>query len=206
MIGFQAAGFISKNKIEGHLSYRYRHLISYSDVWDRIIFSIISQFNTPEELESVSGNPEQTLVKVKELEEYIEPLLDLPFRRKMLVLYLWGYPEVFEVSNREFLPMFDEWLAALKAGRLDHRSWIFDEKAVTMVIDSLRAVKRGKVPSEGSLDLVPWTNVDLYRYHPRGKDVSFWRELLVEIDKRLRLKPEKRELCRHVSAVLEGGY
>jgi hypothetical protein len=115
--------------------------------------------------------------------------------------------EIFEVSHKEFLPMFDEWLLALRAGRLDHRSWIFDEKAVTTVINSLKAVKRGKCPPEGIVDSTePWTIIRLYLNHPRGKDVGFWRELLVEIDKRLQLKPEKRELRRHVAAVLEGGY
>jgi len=46
---------------------------------------------------------------------------------------------------------------------------------------------------------------DLYHFHPKGRDESFWRELLVEINTRLQLKPEKRALSRHILAVLNGG-
>jgi len=146
------------------------------------------------------------LTVIKNYGKYLFPLMDLPFRSKMFVMYFWGYQEVFDVSNRDFLPMFEEWLAALKSGHLDHRSWIFDEKAITKIIDTLNNVKKGKVPSNGIIDMEPWTIDYLYQFHPRGKDATFWRDLLVDINARLQINPQYRKMARHVEAVLEGGY
>lgn len=205
LIGLQAAELIPRARMRGYGFPRYRYLLNYGDVWDKIIFSIISQFNF-EELKSVNGNLEQTLAKIKEHKKHLWSLMALPFRSRMLVVYLWGYPEIFEVSDKEFLPMFAEWFSALKAGYLDHRSWIFGKKAITTVINALKAVRRGKAPPDGITDLEPWTIKDLYQFHPRGKGIDFWEELLMELNIRMHRKPRKRELCRHITAALEGRY
>lgn len=202
LTGLKAADLIPEKTFLPH----FRYLYNYSDVWDKIIFSILNQFSFEDELKSVNGNLEETVRKIKEHEKYLWSFVDMSMRSKMFVVYLWGYPEVFEVSDREFLPMFDEWFSALKKGYLDHRSWVFSRKTMTALINSLKAVRRNKAPPDGIIDLEPWTIRGLYQYHPRGKDVDFWEELLIELNLRMQRKPSNRELCRHVSAALEGRY
>jgi len=51
-----------------------------------------------------------------------------------------------------------------------------------------------------------WTIGDLLCAHPEAKNESFWRILLVEMNKRLQTMPEKRELCRHIESALNGRY
>ena len=53
---------------------------------------------------------------------------------------------------------------------------------------------------------MPWSIIDLYEYHPRGKDVDFWEELLSEIKLRIENEPNKNEICRHISAAIDGRY
>jgi hypothetical protein len=207
LVGLQAAELIPESAKKGYLPKEYRYLINYSDVWDQTIFSIISQFSTQEELEGVNGDLNQTLNKIKEHEKHLFSFMDLPFRSKMFMVYVWGYPEVFEVSDRDFLPMFEQWFSALKEGHLDHRSWIFDKKSVSTIIQSFNEVKKGRIPPDGIIDIEPWTIRSLYFFHPRGKDESFWKELLIEINARLfHLKHMNREVARDIEAVLKGGY
>jgi hypothetical protein len=206
LVGLEAAGFIPRSIKKEYLPKQYRYLINYSDVWDQIISSIIFQFSTKQDLQKINGNLSQTLENIKNSEKYLYPFMDLPFRSKMFVVYAWGYPEVFDVSNRDFLPLFAEWFSALKEGHLDHRSWIFNKNSVETVINTLKEVKKGRVPPDGKIDIESWSVSDLYNFHPRGKDESFWRELLVEIDARLELNYKNRELSKHIQAVLDGGY
>jgi hypothetical protein len=200
------AELIPKGRKRGYPFLEFRHFMNYSDVWDEIISSIISQFNTTEELQGVNGDLSQSLKMVKNNEKYLWSLIKLPFQSRMFIVYLWGYPEVFKIADKDFLPIFEKWMEALRTGYLDHRSWIFDEKAITTVINAFKAVKRGKAPPEGLIDIEHWTILDLYRYHPRGKEVSFWKELLIELNKRLQTKTEKRELSRHILSTLQNGY
>lgn len=207
LVGLAAAELIPTSLKKEYLTKEYRYLTKYSDVWDKIIFSIINEFPIKEELENVSGDLDQTLIKIKEHEKHLFSFMDLPFRSKMFVIYVWGYPEVFEVSDRDFLPMFEQWFSALKEGRLDHRSWIFDKNSVATIINSLKEVKKGRVPADGIIDIEPWTIRSLYVFHPRGKDESFWKELLVAINARLfHLKHMNREVARDIEAVFKGGY
>jgi len=206
LIGLQAAGLVPKT---GELMFRfprYRYFLNYSDLWNHFIFSIFNRFNFDDEFERINENMKQTLVKIKKHEEHLLSLMALPFRSKMVLVYLWGYPEIFHVSNKAFLPMFAEWFSALKAGYLDQRSWIFNEKSIIALINALKAVRRDKAPPDGIIDLVPWTIKDLYEYHHRGKDVDFWEELLRELKRQMQQKPSNQELCRHISAALEGRY
>jgi hypothetical protein len=204
--GLEAADLIPKGVKKSDIPYKYRYLMNYADVWDDIISSIISEFNSQEDLESIKGDLGQTLDNIKKYKKHLFPFIDLPFRSRMFVFYVWGYPEVFEVSDKDFLPFFDEWLSALKKGYLDHRSWIFSGESITALINSFKEVKKGRIPADGIIDIEPWTIRDLYYFHPRGKDVSFWRELLVELNSRLQLKQKNRRFSQHIEAVLEGGY
>jgi hypothetical protein len=150
---------------------------------------------------------EQTLVNIKELEKYLSSFMALPFRSKMFVIYVWGYPEVFDVSEREILPKFELWFSALKDGRLDHLSWIFEKNSVATIINTLKEVKKGREPADGIIDIEPWTIRSLYLSHPRGKDESFWKDLLATICSRLiYIKPMNQEVARYIEAVFKGGY
>ncbi len=204
--GLEAADLIPKGVRRSYLPYKYRYLLNYADVWDDIISSIISEFNSQEDLESIDGDLGQTLDNIKKYKKHLFSFMDLPFRSKMFVFYVWGYPEAFEVSDKDFLSLFDGWLSALKEGNLDHRSWIFSEKSITTLINSFKEVKKGKIPADGKIDIEPWTIRDLYYFHPRGKDVDFWRELLVELNSRLQLKQKHRRFSQNIEAVLEGRY
>lgn len=206
LVGLDAAGLIPKNVKRENLNDKFRYLINYSDVWDKIIFSIITQYPLQEELETVNGDLDQTLIKIKEQKRHLFSFMDLPFRSKMFVVYFWGYPEVFEVSDRDFLPIFEQWLSALKEGYLDHRSWIFDKKSVSTIITTLNEVKKGRVPADGIIDIEPWTIRDLFFFHPRGKDETFWKELLIAINTRLHINHKNPEVSRHIDAALAGGY
>jgi len=206
LVGLEAAELIPKDVKKQYLTPKYRYLISYSEVWDDIIFSVISEYNTDQALEGVRGDSKDSLNSIDKYKKHLFSLMDLPFRSKMFIFYVWGYPEIFEVSNKDFLPLFDEWLSALKEGNLDHRSWIFDEKSVSTLINTYKDVKKGKIPQNGIIDIEPWTISDLYYFHPRGKDVNFWKELLLEINSRLQQQPKYRKLSRDIEAVLEGAY
>lgn len=206
IVGLQTAGLVPKSRLRGFGFPRYRYLLNYSNVWDQIIPALLSDFGNDEDLEEINENLEGTLEKITQNEEYLWAFADLPFRSKFFAIYLWGFSEVFDVSDKEFLPMFADWFSALKAGYLDHRSWIFKKDTVIQVINTLKAVRRGKIPKNGIIDLEPWTINDLYQHHPQGKDVQFWRELLIQINERLIQNPENRELSRHISAVLDGAY
>lgn len=206
LVGLEAAELIPKDVKKQYLPPKYRYLMNYSEVWDDIIFSVISEYNIDQALEGVSGDSKEVLNSIDKYKKHLFSLMDLPFRSKMFIFYVWGYPEIFEVSNKDFLPSFDEWLSALKEGNLDHRSWIFDEKSVSTLINTYKDVKKGKVPKNGIIDIEPWTVSDLYDFHPRGKDVNFWKELLLEINSRLQQQPKYRKLSRDIEAVLEGAY
>ena len=206
LVGFHAAGFVPKTGEIMSRFPRYRYFLNYSDLWSHFISSIFNRFNFDDEFERINENMKQTLVKIKKHEEHLLSLMALPFRSKMFLVYLWGYPEIFHVSNKAFLPMFAEWFSALKAGYLDQRSWIFNEKSIIALINALKAVRRDKAPPDGIIDLVPWTIKDLYEYHHRGKDVDFWEELLRELNRQMQQKPSNQELRRHISAALEGRY
>jgi hypothetical protein len=206
MVGLESAGFIPEQLRIQDLSPKLRYFYNYDDVWNDVIPSVISEFNTEDFLQTVQSDLDETLVKIDKNEKYFFALLDLPSRSKLFIFYIWGYDQIFEVSNRDFLPKFDQWFTALKEGNLDHRSWIFDEKQVIPLINAYKEVSKGKQPQNGIIDLESWTISDLYTYHPQGKDSAFWKELLTEINKRMQLNSVNPKLSRHIEAVLAGGY
>ena len=185
---------------------RYRYLLSYSDVWDEIIPAIVNQYALEDTLIKISKNCD-TIGEMKKRAKYLISLMDLPFRSKMFVFYIWGYQEIFEISDRDFLPLFADWVsAALKVGNLDHGSWIFKNDTVLQIINAYKAVKKGTEPENGIIDMEPWTIGDLYSLHPMGKDPNFWRDLLVEINLRLKHMHQNERLSKHMTAVIDGAY
>jgi hypothetical protein len=105
-------------------------------------------------------------------------LNELPRESKTLVVYLWGFPEVEELMEKSVIVSFEEWLTALREG------WLYpDEKERTRRIfqKAYGAVLRGREPPDEIVDprsFPLWTPRSLYRYHPRGKQPSFWEEIL----------------------------
>ncbi len=206
LVGLAAAKLVPEKLGRQYLPPKLRYLMSYSEVWDEVISSIIREFNEVESLEQVGGDEREVLKRIAGNKRFLLPLIDLPSRSRMFIFYVWGYKEIFEVSDREFLPNFEEWIQALKDGNLDHRSWIFDEKSVNTLISTYKDVRRGKIPENGIVDIEHWTISNLYSFHPRGKEPDFWRELLVEVNKRIQHMPMHKKLSRDIEAVLEGGY
>lgn len=207
LTGLQVTGLVPKNSCFKELCpQRFRYILNYGDVWNEFIPLIFHQVNDITDLQKIDGNLKSTMDSITKNKKYLWQLLDLPIKSKMFVFYVWGYPEIFKVSDKEFLPMFADWFSALKKGYLDHRKWIFEEKSVMTLIDTFKKVKQGKIPKNGLIDIENWTILGLYQQHPQGKDLSFWKNFLIQLKKRMDLYPEKHELCRHINAVLDGRY
>jgi hypothetical protein len=186
--GFFSAGILKDDYIH-HFDHKERQLLSSSKVWDDFFGEILGgsvfepQYLKPE-LKEIKGNLIESLLKVRESKNYINNILELPFRRKIAIIYLWGFPETFYLSNRGILREFEEWREALIEGRLDHRSWIFEEGALTQLRKAYRAVKRNTEPLPIKIDLEPWSLQDLYKFHPFGRDPAFWDRLIRDIEAR----------------------
>jgi hypothetical protein len=174
---------------------RERFFLTTNKVWDEFFGQILfrSNFNNREttmtsDLRMIRGSPEEAVARVKELKQSLNFLLDLPFKRKIAILYLWGFPESVLLSERSVIRDFDEWQAALNEGRLDHRVWLFSEKTLSRLGKAYRAVKQHKMPPNIRIDKVEWSLGDLYRYHPLGKQVEFWQNFIDEIRARTATK------------------
>ena len=114
---------------------------------------------------------------------------------------------------------FETWLADLRGGRLDHRLWIFtkgkqlletlitrlerlDPETLGAPVDFLEE----RYPGIGELldyqidiDEI-WSLRDLFGYYPRGRDITFYRELLGEIESRLKANPDLRRKLESLTA------
>jgi hypothetical protein len=88
------------------------------------------------------------------------------------------------LSDKSFLPDFEEWLQALKNGYLDHHSHLFSSDIEQRLLKAYRNVTRGKPPPDERIDIATWTLHDLYRNHPRGKDPDLYKEILETIKQR----------------------
>jgi len=177
MEGLYAAELLPLGRKRGSSLFSYRYLVGFSEVWDEFIGDVLSIFLSSDELEEVKEDLSESVNKIKVYSNYLEPLRNLPFKSKICITYLWGYPEIFQVSDKDFLPHFEQWVNALREGNLDHRSWVF-KKGEEELTKAFRAVKRGRPPPDTLIDLEPWTLLDLYRYHPRGKEPALYRELI----------------------------
>jgi len=180
--GLYAAGLTPVGRRRGSYRFKERHFYSYSNIWSdfiqRLLWLFIDRFR------NINGEMEEEIPKIRAISRYLDYIKQLPFQSKVVITYLWGYPEIFLASDKSFLPWFEDWFQALKQGNLDHRVWIFEN--IEKVRRAYRAVKMGREPSPDLLDLDVglWTLRDLYLYHPRGRDLDFWEELLNELNAR----------------------
>jgi hypothetical protein len=179
--GLNRSGLTPSGRKLGSSKYNERHFYGYSKVWDELIGRVLEPGEN-KWFNEVKGNSEENVQKVKACAECWEVIKELPFQSKVLITYAWGYPEVFLISDKSFLPWFEEWLEALKQGNLDHRSWIFDR--IDKVAKAYRSVKSGKQPADDVIDLEHWTLRDVYLHHPKGKDADFWGEFLSLLNQR----------------------
>lgn len=160
------------------------YLLGCSDIWNKFIKYFL--YPPKDEWGNIKGSVEENITKLEEYaDEYLKYLVTLPEKSKMIITYVWGYPEILETSKKAFLPRFEEWYLALKKGFLDHRGWLFSEEARSIIINTAKKVKRGIPPDPIKIDPPEsWTLKDLYDFHPRGKDPAFWEDFLHEIEKR----------------------
>jgi hypothetical protein len=189
--GLSEAGLLHDDVPLNRMPLYERFFLTTSKVWDEFFGEILCEFEwLPEnlkensELRKTKGTQDEALSIVRELKSSLRLLLELPFKRRMVLVYLWGFPESILLSNRSVIRTFDDWRVALKEGRLDHRVWLFKDKTFARLAKAYRAVRRGKEPSDVRIDKEPWSLRDLYLYHPFGKDTSFWEEFIDEIKTR----------------------
>lgn len=180
--GLSAAGLAPLGRRRGSLRFKERHFYSYSEVWSDFIQHFLSP--VVDAFDDIKGEMEDVVPEIRAIAGYLDIVRQLPFQSKTAITYLWGFPEIFLASDKSFLPWFENWFDALKQGNLDHRKWIFDN--IEKVHKAYRRVKRGREPSHDliDLDVGHWTLRDLYLYHPRGRDVDFWEELIGELNAR----------------------
>jgi len=162
------------------------------------IYSNIDEFPQEDELEKITAILRQYLEWLRSLEATIV----IPISAKFLT----------SIPGRIALNEFEAWLKALKEGRLDHRVWIFTrgkqllEKLITQ-LKRLEAQELKAAPLEFLGRARPelyevliepidtqedWNLEDLFEYHPRGRDIEFYLEILREMEKRLETNPELR--------------
>lgn len=129
------------------------------------------------------------------MESSLEFLKQVINRSKIIIIYAWGYPEIFELQSKMILVDFQNWLSALRSGDLDHRGYfVFTEENLKLVASAWRKVRKGRPPQNKGLDLQErWTLLDIYLHHPRGKDPEFWEELYNLLKAKLEERRRKRE-------------
>ncbi|MFX0141638.1 MAG: hypothetical protein ACFFDN_48825, partial [Candidatus Hodarchaeota archaeon] len=186
--GLAEAGLLEVDKPLNRLSMKHQYFISSSEVWTNFIEELflipnfpLSDSDITDSFNDVKGTQEESIQKVKLYGDIFTDLIELPFKRKMVLVYLWGFPETIHLSNRSVIRTFDDWLSALKKGNLDHRNWLFSEKTLDRLEKAYRCVKRRKEPMDIRIDKEPWTLRDLYLHHPFGKEVDFWDKIIQAI-------------------------
>jgi len=154
----------------------------HSEVWNAFIRYLMSDTN---KFSEVHGSLEDNLAKLNIYgKDFIRYLEELPRKSQILITYVWGFDDISKISEETFLPDFESWFSALKQGNLDDHTWLFEEQTKLELIKAIRRVKRRRNPDPIKIDFVNWTLKDLYEYHPRGKELKFWEDLLNELEKR----------------------
>ena len=195
--GLSEAGLLHDDLPLNRMPLHEHFFLTTNKVWDEFFDKILCGLEfLPEnlkensELRMIKGTDDEALSIVRELKSSLRLLLELPFKRRMVLVYLWGFPESVLLSNKSVIRTFDDWRVALREGRLDHRGWLFKEKTFARLAKAYRAVKRGREPSDVRIDKEPWSLRDIYRYHPFGRDAGFWNEIINEIKTRASMKIE----------------
>lgn len=184
--GLYTAGLL-KNESNKYSDYQIQYFMSSTKVWDDFFTEIllgptyIPEYDYPELLE-ISGSLPESIAKLIEYEKYLKNLLELPFKRKITLVYLWGFPETTSLSEKGIIRYFEDWRKALNNGNLTHRTWIFEEKTLDQLRKAYHAVRRDKVPPPLKIDLELWTLQDVYYHHPLGSNPDFWDQLIREIE------------------------
>jgi len=182
--------FILLDEVGFNLKQIPEHIISSEYIWDiffrEVIYNGISYGLYEDEICSkIKGNYKTALRKLKENGDGFNILVKLIRKRKIMGIYLWNFSAVdFEARKSFILRNFEEWVKALKEGRLDHRIWLFDDRVLNELYRTYKRIKRGTPPRDISIDYEPWTLKDIYELHPMGKDIEFWDKLIDLIKER----------------------
>ncbi|MCW4010366.1 MAG: hypothetical protein NWF05_07070 [Candidatus Bathyarchaeota archaeon] len=189
--GLVIAELLHDNVPLNEMPLKERFFLTTGNVWDEffndILFGIDFSNRFPEEIDDfkkIKGSIEDASVVLKPLKENLNFLLELPFKRKIAITYLWGFAESILLSDRSTIRGFEDWRNALNKGDLDHREWLFNEKTITRLAAAYRAVKQHKEPANVRIDKEDWSLQDLYKYHPLGKDIEFWKGIIDDINTR----------------------
>ena len=187
-----------------------RHMFAARDVWTQFIRILLEAIalsdeavGYSDEISRISGNLEESKKRLEYYCGYLQSLAQLMMRRKVAALYMWGFSDIDAEAEKSFkFSDFDDWLADVKNGNADHRVWLFEEKTLRRVRRAYRSVMRGGQPPPQRIDKENWTLLDIYAYHPRGKDPKFWLDLIEALTSRN--KPQNRQ--RRKQAVPSGIY
>jgi DNA-binding Lrp family transcriptional regulator len=167
-------------------------------------------------LSAITGPPQGGEVDWRRLKSFINYLMGL----KAAGVITLAANHFVSLAGRIAASEFESWLKALKAGALDHRLWIFGRppeappelKSGREILKTLIKHPEWLQPQDGldprreeifnsRIDLQePWTLGDLVAYHPRGRDIAFYRELLGEIESRLEANPDLRRKLESLTA------
>jgi len=126
---------------------------------------------------NVKGDLNHGLKMIQLYKDAVKILCELPYKSRALVVHLWGFPEVTMLAKESVIESFQEWLNALKGG------WLYPsdvKRARELFKKAYKAVARGREPSGEFVCIStfpPFSWRDVYLYHPRGKQRSFWDEI-----------------------------
>jgi hypothetical protein len=201
--GEASSGLFAVSQVDAIATLLPRHMLVASDVWDEFICSLFNVADETGMISEIKGDLEESKENLRKHLHHLPALADLLKSRKFVAMYTWGFPEIDAEAERDFrFSEFDDWLNAVKTGRADHRTWLFEEKTLARVRAAYRRVRSGRQPDDLRIDKENWTLKDIYRYHPRGKDPAFWEEVLEAL--KSRNAPE--HLQHRKNAVPEGFY
>jgi DNA-binding HxlR family transcriptional regulator len=193
--GLSYAGLLHDNLPLNNIPINERFILSSTRVWDEFFGDILYGFvpiheeiKKDSELNKIGGTYDDAIDVVSKMKGSLQPLLELPSKRQMVFVYLWGFPETFLLSHKSVIRSFDDWQIALRDGQLDHRVWLFTEKMFARVAKAYNAIKRGRTPLDVRIDKEQWSLQDLYLLHPFGKDVNFWEQLITDLKNRTATK------------------
>ena len=102
-------------------------------------------------------------------------------------------PQLSEFYRFYLMDIFNAWHRALREGYLSHRSYLRKKMLlIQKIVKTLKQTNGIAMPKEcideKRLDhKEPWTIMDVYRYHPRGRQPEFWEELLNDIDRNVEI-------------------
>jgi len=142
-------------------------------------------------IKSVPVGKEENIVWLKEHVGDFGAFLKEVTKIKFAYITAFGFSEMRELRMLDAIEEFEDWFKDLRRGNCDHRTWIFDQgkRALENVIYRMEHEKTKNRPITDENFLIDpfesWSLYELYRYHPRGRDVEFYRELLTEIEKRI---------------------